>query len=497
MEKKKEVATATRAEKKDRAKNLIRETLSKKEYKHNELIDETARLYAERFAGEETDNINDVRGRIGSILDVMKKEGEVLYDGGVYALKAETSAEKPKKSTRKTTKKSAEKAEKESVTEEKPKKRATKKKTEEPIETVEPVLPVDPVPAPVVIPDPEPAKTEVPKEITAKKRGGRKKKTEEKKEEVKEVKEEVKTEEPVLPQPIEEMKTEEITENKAETAVVVVPKGEIAEKNVVDMSFLFGGTKPQKEKNTIDEVKKLKPIEPQETRPVKAEEKKEKAEVVPVKAETKSVKTETKPIEKKPAPVKKQETKKPTRTMTADERLKESYLKRLHRLGGDYFEYYSVYLLERYCRNNGRRLEGLKITAGDRDGGIDGEIELTDKFGFRETIYIQAKNWDPEKGDEKLWVVGETLVQQFIGACACRQAKEGKQRCRGIFITTSRFTPEAKAVLDTMSEQIIGYDGSDLYEAAKECQFGIIKRNGEWVLDENLLSSGKVFFTMF
>ena len=206
---------------------------------------------------------------------------------------------------------------------------------------------------------------------------------------------------------------------------------------------------------------------------------------------------EVKPIEKKTLPVKKQEVKKTTKPLNADERLKEAYLKRLHRLGGDYFEYYSVYLLERYCRNNGRRLEALKITGGDRDGGIDGEIELTDKFGFRETIYIQAKNWDPEKGDEKLWVVGETLLQQFIGACACKQAKDGKQRCRGIFITTSRFTPEAKSVLETMSEQIIGYDGTDLFEAAKECQFGIIKRNGEWVLDENLLSSGKVFFTMF
>ena len=72
---------------------------------------------------------------------------------------------------------------------------------------------------------------------------------------------------------------------------------------------------------------------------------------------------------------------------------------------------------------NGRRLEGLRISGGDRDGGIDGEIELTDKLGFKETIYIQSKNWDPDKGDEKLWVVGETLLQQFIGACVCRQAK--------------------------------------------------------------------------
>ena len=457
-EKKTEVATATRAEKKDRAKNLIRETLAKKEYKHNDLIDETAKLYAERYKGEETDNINDVRGRIGSVLDIMKKEGEVLYEGGVYALKVETPKEKPKKTTRKTTKKSEEKAEKETVAEEKPKKRVTKKKTEKKEEQEAPVLPIDPVPAPVIIPDSEPTKTEVPKEITAKKRG--RKKAEEKKEEIRE--------ETV----VEEVKKEEV---KEETAVVVVPKGDVVEKNVVDMSFLFGGTKPQKEKPAPIEVKKEKPI-PTETKPQKAE---------------------VKPIEKKTLPVKKQEVKKPTKSLTADERLKEAYLKRLHRLGGDYFEYYSVYLLERYCRNNGRRLEGLKITGGDRDGGIDGEIELTDKFGFRETIYIQAKNWDPEKGDEKLWVVGETLIQQFIGACVCRQAKDGKQRCRGIFITTSRFTPEAKAVLESVSEQIIGYDGTDLFEAAKECQFGIIKRNGEWVLDENLLSSGKVFFTMF
>ena len=48
-------------------------------------------------------------------------------------------------------------------------------------------------------------------------------------------------------------------------------------------------------------------------------------------------------------------------------------------------------------------MEGLKISGGDHDGGIDGEIELTDKLGFKETIYIQSKNWNPEKGDEKLW----------------------------------------------------------------------------------------------
>jgi restriction endonuclease Mrr len=186
----------------------------------------------------------------------------------------------------------------------------------------------------------------------------------------------------------------------------------------------------------------------------------------------------------------------PERPQTADERLREAFLKRLRALGGDYFEYYSVYLLERYSMKNGRRLEGLRISGGEHDGGIDGEIELTDRFGFKETIYIQAKNWDPEKGKEEYWVVGETLLQQFIGACACRQAKDGKQHCRGIFITTSRFTPDAKRILEAMSDKIVGYDGVDLYEAAKECKFGLLYENGNWKLDEKLLSGVKAFFSM-
>ena len=182
---------------------------------------------------------------------------------------------------------------------------------------------------------------------------------------------------------------------------------------------------------------------------------------------------------------------------TPEDALKAEFLKRLRSLGGDYFEYYSVYLLERYSLRNGRRLEGLRVSGGEHDGGIDGEIELTDKFGFRETIYIQAKNWDPSKGDLDKWVVGETLLQQFIGAVTCRLAKEGKQHGRGIFVTTSRFTPEARELLETMSDRFVGYDADDVFEAAKECSFGLVQKNGEWVPDEELLSGGKAFFNMF
>ena len=65
-----------------------------------------------------------------------------------------------------------------------------------------------------------------------------------------------------------------------------------------------------------------------------------------------------------------------------------------------------------------------------------------------------------------------------------------------LFRSTSRFTPDAKRLLDVMSDKIVGYDGADLYETAKECQFGLIKKNGEWALDEALLSGEKAFFQM-
>ncbi|MDD6995360.1 MAG: restriction endonuclease [Candidatus Borkfalkiaceae bacterium] len=181
---------------------------------------------------------------------------------------------------------------------------------------------------------------------------------------------------------------------------------------------------------------------------------------------------------------------------TADEKLKEEFLRRLRSMSGEYFEYYAVYLLERYSLKNGRRLESLRITGGKNDGGIDGEIELTDRFGFRETIYIQAKNWDPTKGVAEKWMIGETLIQQFVGAATCRQSKDGKRNSRGIFMTTSSFTKEAKEILAVLGEKFIGYDGDDVYETAKECSFGLIRVNGVWQLDEKLLSGDKAFFNM-
>ena len=90
----------------------------------------------------------------------------------------------------------------------------------------------------------------------------------------------------------------------------------------------------------------------------------------------------------------------------------------------------------------------------------------------------------------------ETLVQQFVGAATCRQMRDGKRNCRGIFVTTSTFTKDAKDALEVLGEKFIGYDGNDVFETAKECGFGLIKVNGVWQLDEKLLAGDKAFFNL-
>jgi len=62
------------------------------------------------------------------------------------------------------------------------------------------------------------------------------------------------------------------------------------------------------------------------------------------------------------------------------------------------------------------------------DEGIDGIIK-EHKLGL-DGIYVQAKRWEN--------VVGRTEIQKFVGALAGQGAK------KGVFITTSKFTSEAK-----------------------------------------------------
>src|SRR5690606_23041427 len=82
------------------------------------------------------------------------------------------------------------------------------------------------------------------------------------------------------------------------------------------------------------------------------------------------------------------------------------------------------------------------------DGGVDGVID-EDALGL-DRIYVQAKRY----GDDN--PVGPGAIRDFFGALD--QFKAGK----GLFVTTSTFTPSAIRTVEGLSKRIVLIDGARL-----------------------------------
>lgn len=80
------------------------------------------------------------------------------------------------------------------------------------------------------------------------------------------------------------------------------------------------------------------------------------------------------------------------------------------------------------------------------DGGVDGRIK-EDKLGLDE-VYIQAKRWEGS--------VGIQIVQSFAGSLDAHRAT------KGVLITTSHFTDEAKRFVDRINKRIVLLDGEQV-----------------------------------
>ncbi len=94
---------------------------------------------------------------------------------------------------------------------------------------------------------------------------------------------------------------------------------------------------------------------------------------------------------------------------------------------------------------------GSKPDAAERvgrsgDGGIDGVIR-EDTLGL-EAIYVQAKKWAPERG------IGPREIREFLGAL------QDVEATKGIFITTSSFSTEARDL--ARRRRIVLIDGLEL-----------------------------------
>jgi restriction system protein len=101
--------------------------------------------------------------------------------------------------------------------------------------------------------------------------------------------------------------------------------------------------------------------------------------------------------------------------------------------------------------------EAGKAVGKSGDGGIDGIIN-EDRLGL-DVIYLQAKRWEGN--------VSRPEIQKFAGAL------QGKRARKGVFITTSDFTKEAREYVAMIDSKIILIDGEELAELMIDYNVGV------------------------
>jgi restriction system protein len=123
-----------------------------------------------------------------------------------------------------------------------------------------------------------------------------------------------------------------------------------------------------------------------------------------------------------------------------------------------FFEGLVLELLHRMGYGTSR--EALQRVGGSGDGGIDGIISL-DKLGL-EKVYVQAKRWQGS--------VGRPDIQAFLGALMGRRAR------KGVFITTSAFTREAREFAAQNDDTLVLVDGAGLTRLMIDHEVGVSAR---------------------
>jgi restriction system protein len=105
----------------------------------------------------------------------------------------------------------------------------------------------------------------------------------------------------------------------------------------------------------------------------------------------------------------------------------------------------------------GSREEAGKAVGRSGDGGIDGIIN-EDRLGL-DAIYLQANRWEG--------VVGRPEIMKFVGALA------GQRATKGVFITTSWFTQDAKDYALSSQYKVVLIGGERLADLMIEHDLGV------------------------
>lgn len=137
--------------------------------------------------------------------------------------------------------------------------------------------------------------------------------------------------------------------------------------------------------------------------------------------------------------------------------LADEMLTKLKKSTPSFFEHIVVELLVK-MGYGGSRVDAGRAIGKTGDGGIDGIIN-EDKLGL-DVVYIQAKRWDNNP-------VGRPDVMQFAGALQAQRA------AKGIFITTSRFTDDARSYVSQIGSKIVLIDGDRLSDLMIDHDVGV------------------------
>ncbi|MBO9308594.1 MAG: restriction endonuclease [Chloroflexi bacterium] len=174
----------------------------------------------------------------------------------------------------------------------------------------------------------------------------------------------------------------------------------------------------------------------------------------------------------------------PAENISPDERLEISYrelqkalardlLERIKHCSPRFFENLVIDLLVK-MGYGGSVEDAGKAIGRSGDGGIDGVIK-GDILGLDE-VYVQAKRWEG--------AVGTPVVRDFVGAL------EGRRARRGVLITTSSFTDDARRYVERIEKKIVLIDGEQLAQYMIDFNVGVAEERRYVIkrLDENYFS---------
>ncbi len=137
--------------------------------------------------------------------------------------------------------------------------------------------------------------------------------------------------------------------------------------------------------------------------------------------------------------------------------LKDQLLKRVDELSSKEFEHLIIELIKGlgYCGDWG----SVKHTGGPGDGGVDG-IVYQDRLEL-ERVYLQAKRYQPDHQ------IDPGTMNAFVGALAVKKAQ------KGVFVTTSFFTPSVEVIAHASPYHIALVDRGRLGDLMIDHDIGI------------------------